>query len=203
MGGGESAVSRETREASERRTQEAVQKGEALERQQGQNFETVLSTLMELMQSPLINDLLVAQQRRDAAASIAGAEESLLDDVLAKYSKTGRGRDARADAMGRRVRLESADQRSRALTDLLVNQQTMNRNASLASANEILKTLQLQQQPAYQIMGALTGAAQNQASISSANAVTNTGPNLSGLGGLVGSLIPGGLGGGEGGLGII
>ncbi len=188
MGGGENEVSRESREQSARNTAEAAREGRALDSRQEGDISNVISFLMEAMRSPLITDLLVAQQQRDAQAQIAGQEEGLLDDVLAKFSKGGRGRDARADAVSRRVRLEGADQRNRANTDLLVNQAVTNRNSSLATVNELLKTLQLQQQPTFQTMAALSCGATAQANIAAANAIHNGGADLSGLGDLIGAL---------------
>ena len=188
MGGGENEVSEASRRRSDQRTGEAAAEGRALDRRQEGSFAEVIGFLMEAMRTPLINDLLVAQQQRDASAAIAGAEEGLLDDVLAKFSKGGRGRDARADAVSRRVRLQGADQRTRAMTDLLVNQQVTNRNASLSTINELLKTLQLQQQPTFQTMAALSGGATAQANIAAANAIHNGGADLGGFGELLGAL---------------
>ena len=194
MGGGESEVSRETREQSKEFTERAVEgKGEALKNLQAEDFAEGLAIIMGLLKTPLIDDRLLAEQRRDIAGQFGGAEQQAMRDVYARASKGGRGRDARAGAMGRRVRMESAGQRGKAFTDLEANAQTLNRNAALQTFNQLMTGLQLQQQPYFQQMAALTGGSTAQASISAANAINNQGADLSGIGSLLGS-VPGVVG---------
>lgn len=188
---GESETSRETREQSKAFTGQAVGIGESLKSTQYDSFAEGLALIMNMLGTDLIGDRLLGEQRRDVAAQFGGAEQQAMRDVYARSSKGGRGRDARADAMGRRVRMESAGQRGKAFTDLETNAQTLNRNAALQTFGQLMTGLQLQQQPYFQQMSALTGGSTAQANISAANAINNNqSMDLGGLGGLAGS-VPG------------
>lgn len=188
MGGGESEVSEESRRRSDERTGQAASAADTLEKRQGANFAEGISFIMELLKTPLISDHLAAEQKRDLDAQFAGAEKSILDDALAKFDSKGRGRDARADAMSRRVQLEGANARAKGRTDIDTTQATTNRNAELQTFVQLLSALQLQQQPTFQKMAALSGGATAQAQIAAANAIHNGGPDLAGLGALGGAL---------------
>jgi len=186
---GESETSRETREQSKEFTGSAVNIGGQLKSTQYANFAEGLALLMNLLGTDLIGDRLLGEQKRDIAAQFGGAEQQAMRDVYARSSKGGRGRDARADAMGRRVRMESAGQRGKAFTDLEANAQTLNRNAKLQTFQSLMSGLQLQQQPYFQQMAALTGGSTAQANIAAANAINNNqSPDLGGIGSILGSV---------------
>ena len=167
-----------------------MREGAALQKLQERGFDEGLGYIMELLKTPLVSELMAAEQKRDVDDQFAGAEKSVYDDLMSQFAKTGRGRDAAAQAGTRRLRRESAGARSKARTDIDTNAVTLNRNAALQTFVQLLSGMQLQQQPYFQKMAAMSGGAANQAQIAAANAIHNAGPDLSGIGELAGA-IPG------------